>query len=189
MTAAAAGLGTQAWSGVGDPDPERVPNQDWPAQPNPKPSKQFFTSTWNFSTGSCPWLECQRTWHRNPRGNERLPRPGERLWLLDPLPATLIFVIDTLDDFRELAVPYPQRREDNALDTTLAPHWRHITESAQFSGVRVTENAIEEGKAQLPADQPRFSGWDLESTLWFRWSLTNPRCHGRIVDVWTVERV
>lgn len=188
-TAEAAGLGTQAWSGVGEPGPARVPNQEWPARPSPKPDKQFFTSTWNFSTSSCSWLERQRIWHRNPSGGGRLPRPGERLWLLDPVPTTLIFVIDTLDDFKELAARYPHRRKDNPRDPTLAPNWRHISESAQFSGVHATENAIEAVAAQLPADQPRFSGWDVESTLWLRWSLTNQRCHGRVVGVWTVEGV
>ena len=45
--------------------------------------------------------------------------------------------------------------------------WHEIGDPAKlpFDGVHATQHAIDTG-------HPRFDGWDVESTVWFRWRFT-----------------
>jgi hypothetical protein len=139
---------------------------------------EFYTSTWDPAARSSAWLDFLRT-----RG-ERSPRADERLWLLDPVPDAVLFVIDSLDDFRRLVVEYPHRWNDR--NPTVAPHWRRIAETEPFDAVHATTNAVEAAKAQPATDQPQLRGWDVESTLWLKWRLSLRRCAGHVASGWTV---
>lgn len=173
------GLRTQAWVGVGEPDPGRVASGSQPTIPRPKPSLGFFTSTWDSATGSSAWLEFLRV------QSERAPRDGERLWLLDPAPQAVLFVVDSLADFAELVDAYPHR--GNERNPIAAPDWRRVAEAAPFDAVHVTNRVLHEATEWQPGDgAQQFYGWDVESTLWLRWQLGDRQCLGSISQGWIV---
>jgi hypothetical protein len=120
--------------------------------PRPKPCDGFFTSTWNPDQQSCAWLE-----HVQTHGQRNLKQEGRYIWAFDPDPAITLFVIDSLDDYRDLANEYPHRYE-NERDPRCAPDWHTIytTNPRPFEAVHVTAGAAVE-----------LEGWDVESTAWF----------------------
>jgi hypothetical protein len=106
---------------------------------------------------------------------------GRSAWILSPDPDAVLYLIDSVDAYERLVEVCPQRYPGlNALP----PHadWRHLGDSAAlpFDGVHATQHAIETG-------DPRFSGWGVESTLWFRWRFSAFVNAGPVTAEFTVE--
>lgn len=176
------GLGEQAWVGVGTPGPGLLTAPAPTSGPRAKPSDGFFTSTFDGSRRSSPWLDLCRS-----DAFTRPPRRGECLWTFDVEEDALLYVVDSQDDFRRLAEFVPQRY-NNRRDPRYAPDWNRLArrEPLPFDGVHVTAKAIADATGQA-AVYPEFSGWDIESTLWLVWRLRRPRCVGRITGGWRLE--
>jgi hypothetical protein len=159
------GLGAQAWVGEGVPRAKSVAKPIWSPSPRPKPpATTLFTSTWDEEQHTSPWLD----FHQENRSEfRRHVRPSERLWILEPVPETTLFVIDTYEAFLHLACTYPHRRKKGLASE--APCWPLIHMAGSFDGVHVTAGFIE-GQREHPTEiRPLFRGWDVESTAWFRW--------------------
>lgn len=175
------GFGAQAWAGVGDPDARLFSRPARTEGPRAKPSG-FFTSTWDAERRSSAWLDFLRT----PGATDRRPREAERVWTFAVSEDTRLYIVDSDDDYRRLAGFLPQHY-GNPKDPRYAPNWHDLArlDPLPFDGVHVTTNAL----ASPPrGDHPELSGWDVESTLWLAWPVTNARCIGRIIDGWVWRR-
>lgn len=164
------GLGVQAWTGPTAPDPARV-NVALTQYPRPKPYNGFFTSTWDSARRSSAWLDFMRT-------NGRRNAEGRQLWTFVPDPTTTLLIINSEDDYPQLAHRYPHRYP-NERDPRCAPHWFEIAaaDSLPFEAVHVTAEAAAE-----------LDGWDVESTAWFVLRFTSSECMGAITEDWTLTR-
>jgi hypothetical protein len=149
-------LGVQAWLGAEIFDPDRVLEVNWPNQPMVKPPHGFFTSS--SDGGTSPWIEYQ---------SRQEKRAGEkrRVYLLDPNPDALLYIIDTPEDYKRLAETYRQRHA-NPNNPEICPHWRKLAQEGPFDAIHMTAAAV--------ADKSLWyaSSWAVESTLWFRPKLT-----------------
>lgn len=166
-------LGVQAWIGTSAPDPNKiaVSGSEFPRW---KPQDGFFTSTWDNDRESCAWLEHMQ------EHDERYPkREGRQVWTFAPDPAIRLYVIDSLEAFRELADEYPHRYA-NERNPTCLPDWYAIytAHPRRFEAVHVT--------AQAAALLER---WDVESTLWFALQrFPDLRQVGPVGEHWKIQR-
>jgi hypothetical protein len=165
-------LGRQAWAGTSEPDPSRGAS-GWPKNPTAKPDGGFFTSTWNETTWSSPWLDHLSDPESQVRRNP--VEEGRALWLLDPDPDAVLVVIDSSDDFELLAMTYPHRWNDR--HPTL-PNWGDIVRADLFDAVHVTRNVTE----------TPLRSWACESTLWLKCRLATFGCAGELGEGWKVAR-
>lgn len=185
VTVADFGLGAQAWAGPDEPDPNRSLRPMPTPGPRPKPHDGFFTSTWDVGRRSSAWLDFMRV------TGERGPE-DRMLWVLTPQPEATLYVIDSLADYKRLADEYPQRWNHpnvSSKNPDYAPNWNQIATAKPlpFDGMHATEAGIQAGNVQPPGD-PRFTGWDVESTLWFAWRFIKHELVGVIYDGWTLRK-
>ncbi len=165
-------LGIQAWAGVGRPDYWDFRPLERTGEPTAKPKLGYFTCNWNtLDQPSTPWLI-----HMQKRFLDEQPArsgAGKCLWTLTPKPEAILYVIDSLDAYIELADLFRQMSTANA--RYYAPNWCDIAQSGHVDGVHVTDAAIKEGLAGGSMIQPQLIGWSVESTLWPKWSLIDPK--------------
>src|SRR5207344_2059656 len=104
--------------------------------PRWKPVNGFFTSTWDQDRQSCSWLEHMQTY-----GQRNLKQEGRYVWTFKPDPAITLRVIDSEDDFRELANEVPDYYENKR--NPCLPDWHTIftTKRRPFDAVHVTAKA------------------------------------------------
>lgn len=174
----------QVWVGVDEPDSRRFCAPAPSLFPRSKPSG-FFTSTWDPQRNSCSWVDFLQARTADP--SARRPA-GKRVWALQPDPATRLYVIDSLDDFRRLADEFP-KRYDNPRNPSYAPDWNQIAlrRPLPLHAVHVTDAAIDAGATQDADDHPMFGGWDVESTLWLEWRLATLGCLGSVDSGWRLR--
>lgn len=172
-------LETQAWSGEGQPTPERLVFRPWAGAPRDKPVT-LFTSTWDPEKRSMPWIDHLR--QRFLQGEPTRPvRADEKLWLLAPDPTATLFIIDSFDDYRSLTDQYEYR-----WNRLRGPDWRRIATDLPFDGVHYTGNARQPAEWS-PNDPVPLVSWDVESTAWFTFYLNVLRCVGKIANGWTLD--
>lgn len=179
VTVAGFGLGIQGWAGQSLPDPEKLSRPARSTGPESKPPKSFFTSTLDQSTNSTKWLDYLRD-NNGQRANE-----GRCLWALTPCPQATLYIVNSLEDYKQLADAYPKTYE-NRKNPCYAPDWYQIgnPSAIPFDGVHVTEKAIASGNSQQ--GYPKFWGWNVESTLWLVWRFKNVEKIGPLGDDWTL---
>ena len=176
-------FGAQAWSSNSKPDPGGLQPTAFANRPCCKPHNGFFTSSWDASNRTCPWLlflANEQTCLQRSGEPCRAPRAGEQLWLLQPKDTARLFVINSEHDYSLLAAQYPsQYSADSHLPPK--PHWKQLATSDRIDGVHVTANAISENP------QPWYAkSWSVESTLWFSWQFDSVKCLGSINSDWTL---
>lgn len=102
-----------------------------------------------------------------------------RWWLLIPRPQARIYTVDDRDDLIKLVNAYPgtssvRNGHEARLTKTLDlfgrfPDWEAV--SKDYDGVHLTSRG--QGATRSPIEgAPNLSGWDCESTLWFRWAFS-----------------
>jgi hypothetical protein len=121
----------------------------------------FYTAEWLLGAS---WKE----WTRFLRSNSSERRmEGAVVTLLTPDPDARTTRIESLADYWNLTVEYPFRHPDPRIES-VAPNWPLLATIAE--GVMVSRWAIEESDAMTLEMNPRFWGWDVESTLWLKWA-------------------
>ena len=149
------GLGIQAWLGIDPYDPHRVERVAWPTQPTEKPARGFFTSTWDGRISA--WIEFYAT-------TPRAAIEFRTIFLLQPDPHAVLYVIESPDDFDALSDAHPQSYENP--HRAPCPHWAQLAAEGPFDAVHMTAAAVS-NKTLWYAHR-----WETESTLWFRPKLT-----------------
>ena len=106
---------------------------------------------------------------------------GRFLWKLVPDPNATYDIIDGEEDYEVLASQYPNRWDDpSARVAAVAPDWNRIAVDSPIDSIHVTASAA--GSSWL-------WGWDVESTLWMRWSFVGePECVADIDERWELSR-
>jgi hypothetical protein len=87
--------------------------------------------------------------------------------------------------FERLVKVYPDDRSKRGIQLP-EPNWYKMADPVDlaFDGVHITDEAVRTGIAAPPGKG--FTGWDVESTLWFVWSFTSPKHEGLIDKGWNV---
>lgn len=177
-TVAELGLGPQGWAGCSEPNRNKLTPPTEARMPRSKPIDGFFTSTLDPAQRSTAWLEFLRA--HGERASEK-----RSLWILVPDREAVLYVISSHQDFKRLADKFPQRWEHPNVSTKnpdYSPNWHTIAtcQPTPFHGVHVTAEAIREGLRESRGTPPRFTGWDVETTLWFAWHFAEFERLGRI---------
>jgi len=114
-----------------------------------------YLSDWNYPSEWVEWCVGENFWS-----------PYEKTWwLLYPRKDARIFVIETQRDLKHLMEVYPYRFKSGyeGLHMTLIDFEKM---SEDYDGAWLPS----EGSARLHLSHPHhLSGWDVESTLWFRY--------------------
>lgn len=160
------GLGIQGWFGQKPPSPAQVTRPEPSPGPRGKP-RGFYTSSWNDTTGSTAWVDYIKQYPD--RAGE-----GRRIWRLWPDPEARLYVIASVQDYETLAEHFPKRWSGSAHSALYAADWSRIP----VDGVHVTAAAIEAAKHRQGNAQPEFGGWDVESTVWYKWSFVRQELVG-----------
>lgn len=146
-----------------------------PQAPSPlrlKPVRNYSTMPWNKPQSgglwTSTWVDDSCAW-RDFCVNE-MDWGDFYIWLLEPDPRARILEIDTLDDLKDVLLVYPDPRErGQSLGNVAGVNFEAIAES--WDGIHLTE----EGQWRTRLSQPNLYGWDVESTLWFRWCFLSVR--------------
>ena len=176
VTVESFGLGVQGWAGESRPVPERLLKPGSTAGPTPKPHDGFFTSTLHEGDCSTAWIDYSKV-----HGLDR-ESAGRLLWMLAPQPDATLYVINGEEDYEELSSQYPKRWDPPVKSPVVAPDWNRIANlvGGQIDGIHVIE---------LAASSSWLRGWDVESTLWLRWSFVGgPACVADIGERWEIFR-
>lgn len=161
----------QLFIGKEQPSPEKIQpivnRPDWM-----KPSGGLWTSSWNAEDYTSAWTE----WCGDENFSDIY---GLSWWLLVPRPESRIYQIDSLDDLeRCLHSPYGyqasylehmKRSLGRGYDKRFIDFERMAHD---FDGLHLTHQGNEETHLSVPND---LNGWDVESTLWFRWCFSAVR--------------
>jgi hypothetical protein len=177
------GRGVQAWVGPNAPD-ETLAGRPAPTPgPRAKPADGFFTSSWDGR--SCAWLEFMHAEYLGAEGTRS--SHGYEVWLLTPEPDATLYVIDSLEDYQRLTDAYPKGWDDAAIPER-APDWYRISDPAtRIDGVLTSAPAVAAGRMPPEGRELRpFTGWDVESTLWFGWPFVSQEYRGGLRDDWTL---
>jgi hypothetical protein len=168
------GLESQGWTGSSDPDPAKIRFPSNTPGPKSKPPDGFFTSTLHPGEKGTSWMTYMK-------GNVRWTRENRSLWVLEADPEASLIVIDSMEDYRALADAFPQRWDDPSVRTpAYAPDWFALAQAdISVNGVHVTDAAVRDATVSAES-RLQLSGWDVESTLWMRWSFISQQHIGRI---------
>jgi hypothetical protein len=163
-------LGVQGWFGASEPDPNLFRKPDVSTMPTAKPKDGYFTSTWDPLRRSTPWCDFLRS------GSHRADEE-RRLWALAPDPTARLYIIDSVIAYRRLVDVFPHLwKEEVPLYLEVDWHGLAHADDRPFEGIHATTEAIQAGTAEVRRrGHPHFWGWQVESTLWLRWSFTGWR--------------
>lgn len=123
----------------------------------------LWTSTylpdWNYPSEWVEWCV-----------SEDFNRPyAKTWWLLTPRKDARIFVTETQCDLLHLMKAYPYQSRYSALHMTMIDF---EAMAQDYDGMWLTS----EGNARLHLSHPYdLNGWDVESTLWFRWCFASAK--------------
>jgi hypothetical protein len=124
-----------------------------------KPRRAFWTSTLLEQSFS-GWVEWTQV------GEDRLSGPYQA-WLLRVDPSARVFEIHSAEDWRELVRHYRNPTADDSAN----PNWNGV--AAEWEGVHLSTGGLLTGEG-VRLDQGGLTimlqGWNVESTLWFRWA-------------------
>jgi hypothetical protein len=178
VTVAEFHLPIQGWAGRCEPTPSKMERPVGGS--GTKPSNGFFTCTWDPEKRTTAWLAwCRANSKRNPEAE------GRQLWTLTLCESATLCVIDSVAAFERLVKVYPDDRSKRGIQLP-EPNWYKMADPVDlaFDGVHITDEAVRTGIAAPPGKG--FTGWDVESTLWFVWSFTSPKHEGLIDKGWNV---
>lgn len=155
------GLATQLFISHDRPEEGKmdtiVNRRDWQ-----KPTGGLWTSTWNAENKQSDWLEwCMSEDFDNPLEKSK--------WLLTPRPDCRIYTIDSLADLLHCIhseYGYPCSYND-IFAGMYDRYYIDFERMAQdYDAIHLTARGNAETHLSFPND---LNGWDVESTLWFRW--------------------
>jgi hypothetical protein len=119
-----------------------------------KPSGGIWTSSLGLSTSEwINWCEAEH-FHTSPTD----------LWMLYPLYDAKIYEIDGIYDLHKVIEMFPAKND------LMYGEVRHIDFEAMsnvYDGIHLTSKGQQDTRWSTPYD---LYGWDVESTLWFRWA-------------------
>jgi hypothetical protein len=135
----------------------------------PKPRQAFWTCT-RLSTLVSPWLE----------SSEKLTRGPERFWVVTASEAARVAEIHSPNQWSDLARAYPRTEPGSTFTTTwprpesstrLDPDWSKVAQD--WDGVHLSVGGLltaEDVPRQSGGLTTELRGWNMESTVWLRWS-------------------
>jgi len=123
-----------------------------------KPDDGLWTSSWRGPRAGSDWVQwCLLEGVGVPDGGRW------RAHRLRVAPTARVYTIDRLDDLVALVERYP-----SANPWGLGQQWPSWTDVAQdFDGVHLTRAGQARTRFSFPTS---LYGWDVESTVWFRWA-------------------
>lgn len=112
-----------------------------------------YLSDWNYPSGWVEWCVGENFWSPY----------AKTWWLLYPRKDARVFVIETQRDLKHLMKTYPYESRYNMYHMTMIDF---EAMGKDYDGAWLTS----EGNARLHLSHPyNLNGWDVESTLWFRY--------------------
>lgn len=122
-----------------------------------KPDNQtgLWTSTYQQETHDSEWVE----WCIY---NNWCDVEQKRWFLLTPSKTARIYTIDSLRDFKRALKLY---RSTPYLNYEIFAHLDYEAISRDYDAIHLTSPGQQETRLSVP----NLYGWDVESTLWFRW--------------------
>jgi hypothetical protein len=149
-------LGVQGWYGRSEPQQEKFSPPARTGGPKMKPQDGFFTST--IEHGTTHWVE---VFSRTLREHE--PRS---LWEMTPDPRARIAIINSVEDYQRMVSAYPKRWGQGVNSPAVHVNWHELSQASQrIDGVHVSASAA----------QSHMKPWEVESTLWLRWTFVGWR--------------
>lgn len=130
-----------------------------------KPIGGLWTSTWDAKKRTSSWVE----WCKD---EDELTFIADTHWfLLTPKADSRIYTIDTLADLEWLVDRYPLDLRGTGLEMMRDRYLDYVRIAQEYDAIHLTE----EGQWRTRLTFPNLYGWDVESTVWFRWCFAKIR--------------
>lgn len=150
-------MDTQLWVGYAEPTPEKMERiRNRPGFP--KPTGGFWTSTL-LEDGTSDWTR----WCLSEEFGG-----WNRAYSLEVNSKAKVFVIDSVNDLNKAWVISGSKKSfDPVFGMTPEIDFEALAE--KYDAVRLTAQGV---VATMYSEPLNLYGWDVESTLWFRWAFT-----------------
>lgn len=127
-----------------------------------KPKYGLWTSTYDAAQHTSAWVE----WCLVESFGDVL---AGGWFVLRPELSARVFIIDGVEDLKHLVAHYPQPGAEPYMRFMACLDFERLAD--EYDAIHLTEH----GQWATRHSMPHLNGWDVESTLWFRWCFTSVR--------------